>query len=307
MKDNLNNFKNKWTLVLLCIFSSIGVHAQWGEQWQNFEDMVFAEGTGNSYWVFDDNGNAYAANNSSQEFQYTVFTSNGDVLDYTFIDPEEISPFLSGLNEEQFDDFFSHSDIVLNEVTIKAGSTFNDQQFVNDVLDVYLEALDKYGLTHQAFYGSSGIYGWNDGSAELFWSEYMPITSSFSKFYNGLVSGSKSEMSLGAGLLLLDIISLGESSLITDTTATLLKPLMLGSTGRTVAYNLIEQMTMKQAIMHPELGMRIMENMGDPRWAGWTKMQLITQTQNGINVVVHYVAKWENGILVAIDDFKFVN
>lgn len=53
-----------------------------------------------------------------------------------------------------------------------------------------------------------------------------------------------------------------------------LKPLGLGSTGRTTANNLAEQMGMK-----------------DSRWSGWTKME--------------YKVKTENGVLKAVDNFKF--
>lgn len=87
--------------------------------------------------------------------------------------------------------------------------------------------------------------------------------------------------------------------------ASLLKPLGLGSTGRTTAANLVEQMAMKDAMANPQLGTRIMEGMKDTRWTGWTKMQYSVKTQNGVNAVVHYVGKWENGVLKAVDDFKF--
>lgn len=39
----------------------------------------------------------------------------------------------------------------------------------------------------------------------------------------------------------------------------------------------------------------------DPRWLGWRKM---TNT-NAHGVEIHYVAKFENGVIVAVDDFKF--
>lgn len=212
MKDILKKIESKWFLLFLCVFCSVGAQAQWGEQWQDFEDMAFGEGTGNSYWVFDDNGNAYAANNSDQEFQYTVFTSEGQILDYSYVDPQDVGIFLSGLDEEQFNNFFDNSERVLSEVTVGYGNNFDDEQFITDVVQSYVEALDRYGLNSQPYYGSSGAYGWNDGSAEIFWNEYMPITSSFSKFYNGVITGDKSDIALGAGLLALDILTLGEGS-----------------------------------------------------------------------------------------------
>jgi len=64
-------------------------------------------------------------------------------------------------------------------------------------------------------------------------------------------------------------------------------------------------MAMKEAMANPQLGTRIMEGMKDSRWLGWTKMQYTVKTQNGVNAVVHYVGKWENGVLKAVDDFKF--
>lgn len=48
-----------------------------------------------------------------------------------------------------------------------------------------------------------------------------------------------------------------------------------------------------------------MTGMKDSRWSGWSKMQHIVRTQNGSKAVIHYVGKWENGVLKYIDDFKF--
>lgn len=61
-------------------------------------------------------------------------------------------------------------------------------------------------------YVSSGAYGWNDGSAERFWNEYMPLTSSFNTFIEGAKNGNKSDMAWGAALFVLDIFSFGEGS-----------------------------------------------------------------------------------------------
>ena len=85
----------------------------------------------------------------------------------------------------------------------------------------------------------------------------------------------------------------------------LLKPLGLGSTGRTVANNLVEQMTMKNILNNPTLGKVVMTGMKDSRWFGWSKMQYTVTSENGIKFVIHYVGKFENGILKAVDDFKF--
>ncbi len=60
----------------------------------------------------------------------------------------------------------------------------------------------------------SGIYGWNDGSAERFWNKNMPITSSVYSFYNGAKNGDGSEMAWGAGFLFLDIATFGEGSVL---------------------------------------------------------------------------------------------
>ena len=73
-----------------------------------------------------------------------------------------------------------------------------------------------------------------------------------------------------------------------------------GSTGRTVAGNLTEQLAMKEVVSSPA-GTQIANIvMKDARWPaadGWVKM---TQRVNGIEV--HYV---RNTITGAVDDFKF--
>ncbi len=77
--------------------------------------------------------------------------------------------------------------------------------------------IDKYTRWEGTYFDrnnrGSGAYGWNDGSAERFWNEYMPITSSFYTFYTGAQSGSTSQMALGAVLLFVDVFTFGEGSI----------------------------------------------------------------------------------------------
>lgn len=84
-----------------------------------------------------------------------------------------------------------------------------------------------------------------------------------------------------------------------------LVPLGLGSTGRTVAGNLMEEMAMESVMKNPALGRVVEATLGDPRWLGWTKMHYSVTSSNGIKTVIHYVAKIENGVIKAVDDFKF--
>jgi hypothetical protein len=85
-----------------------------------------------------------------------------------------------------------------------------------------------------------------------------------------------------------------------------LKPLGLGSTGRTAAANLTEKLALKEIMNNPRLGTVVMEGMKDTRWLGWSKMQYVHRGLDGTTTTIHYVGRWENGVLNAIDDFKFV-
>jgi len=92
------------------------------------------------------------------------------------------------------------------------------------------------------------------------------------------------------------------------TTKEVLKPLGLGSTGRTTATNLTEKLAMKEAMSNPSAGKVIIHNMKDTsgRWHGWSKMQHVHTSPEGTKTVIHYVGKWEQGVLKAVDDFKFI-
>jgi hypothetical protein len=54
-------------------------------------------------------------------------------------------------------------------------------------------------------------------------------------------------------------------------------------------------------LSNPSQGM-ILKTIYDPRWPGWSKM-----AWNNAGVEIHYVGKWVNGILEAVDDFKFID
>ena len=84
-----------------------------------------------------------------------------------------------------------------------------------------------------------------------------------------------------------------------------LVPLGRGTTGRTAAANITEQLAMKEAMSNPSAGKVIMEGLKDSRWAGWSKMQYVHTSLNGKKTVIHYVAKFERGVIKYVDDFKF--
>lgn len=86
-----------------------------------------------------------------------------------------------------------------------------------------------------------------------------------------------------------------------------LKPLGLGFTGRTAAANLIEQLAMKEIMSNPTLGKTVMTGMKDSRWLGWNKMQYTHTALDGTKTTIHYVGQFKNGVLKAVDDFKFVS
>ena len=74
-----------------------------------------------------------------------------------------------------------------------------------------------------------------------------------------------------------------------------------GSSGRTVAGNLTEQLAMKEVVSSPGGRQLTRVVMSDPRWPaadGWVKM---SQNVNGVEV--HYVF---NTVTKAVDDFKFI-
>ena len=91
-----------------------------------------------------------------------------------------------------------------------------------------------------------------------------------------------------------------------------LKPLGRGSTGRIQPKNLHEKLAMIDAIAYSGSDIILNDSkrkiltkisINDPRWhysEGWVKA---SYDANGIEI--HYVLKHENGIVKAVDDFKF--
>jgi RHS repeat-associated protein len=77
----------------------------------------------------------------------------------------------------------------------------------------------------------------------------------------------------------------------------------IASTGRTEAANLTEKLAMEEIKSNPALGERIlrMKPLTDSRWKGWVKM-----TNNAAHgVEIHFNALFKDGVMVAVDDFKF--
>ncbi len=85
----------------------------------------------------------------------------------------------------------------------------------------------------------------------------------------------------------------------------ILIPLGKGSTGRVVARNIGEQLAMKAAMANPKDGLILPITINDSRWLGWTKMQYELIGLDG-KIYIHYVGKFENGVLMYVDDFKFI-
>ncbi|WP_442870426.1 RHS repeat-associated core domain-containing protein [Aneurinibacillus sp. Ricciae_BoGa-3] len=84
------------------------------------------------------------------------------------------------------------------------------------------------------------------------------------------------------------------------------KSLGRGSTGRTTANSLQEQLAMKEVLSNPLKGATRVptKNMNDPRWLGsegWVKMQKVVKTSKG-NINIHFNYNTKTG---KFDDFKF--
>jgi len=82
-------------------------------------------------------------------------------------------------------------------------------------------------------------------------------------------------------------------------------PLGRGSTGRTVARNLREQLAMEEVLSAPGGTHLKRIDMSDKRWPkseGWEKWQQIFEFDDGTQINIHYVKNPRTG---AFDDFKF--
>ena len=64
---------------------------------------------------------------------------------------------------------------------------------------------------------------------------------------------------------------------------------------------------MEAILKDPNMGSVIMGGspMNNPLWKGWLKMEYVVKSANGVNAQVHFVAKWVDGVMVEVDDFKF--
>ena len=83
-----------------------------------------------------------------------------------------------------------------------------------------------------------------------------------------------------------------------------------GSTGRTNPNTLEEKLFMESVMTDPTQGnvINMRRPMGDPRWNhsdGWEKVEAIHTQPSGHEINIHYVGQYDNGVLKAVDDFKF--
>jgi RHS repeat-associated protein len=95
-------------------------------------------------------------------------------------------------------------------------------------------------------------------------------------------------------------------------TKNVLKPLGLGSTGRTTAVNKYETIAMEKILSNPNLGTPIkkLSPMTDKsgRWDGWSKMYYNYVGPGGKNFQIHFNALFDDaGKMIKVDDFKFVD
>ena len=92
-----------------------------------------------------------------------------------------------------------------------------------------------------------------------------------------------------------------------------LKPLGLGSTAVlpaswAVPTRLAEQLALNEIQSNPGLATRLTTVLNDTRWPssnGWSKMTY--STGNNGEFEIHFVAQFKNGVMTAIDDFKFIS
>jgi hypothetical protein len=134
------------------------------------------------------------------------------------------------------------------------------------------------------------------------WSKEHPLTEQGLEYDNTLFD----LIFLGKGLF--STFSKAATEVVIGNAAkegTSLIPMGLGSTGRTVAANLTEQLAMEEAMSNPAAGKIIMQGLKDARWLGWSKMQYTHTGLDGSKTVIHYVGKFKNGVLKYVDDFKF--
>jgi RHS repeat-associated protein len=170
-------------------------------------------------------------------------------------------------------------------------------------------------LTHNEGYGGhyAGRYGYTiDGPVEYFGID-DPASGYYKPGRNGWASGAvhsnfddlgavlATELAVTSGV---GILGYGVNAF---RAAEGLKSLGLGTTGRITAENLTEQLAMKEAMSNPALGQVIerMKPLTDPRWFGWRKMQYEHIGLDGSKTIIHYNGQWSNGVLKAVDDFKF--
>jgi RHS repeat-associated protein len=155
-------------------------------------------------------------------------------------------------------------------------------------------------LLHQGVRETSMALGASEGTAE-----YVATGADISTIALGSIGSVKNfSVSYQASKLTLASKTTVIAEEAVKTSTSILKPLGLGSTGRTAAANLVEQLAMKEIMSNPTAGKTLINTMKDAsgRWNGWSKMS--NRTAHGVEI--HYNALWEDGVIKFIDDFKFI-
>ena len=120
------------------------------------------------------------------------------------------------------------------------------------------------------------------------------------------ISKGEAKLRIASGLANLGIVFTGLQA--ATASQYINENLSKGSTGRTEPKDLYEQIAMENAKkdpFHPGEGnvVRIVtDELGDKRWSGWEKWEIVFRTNEGRNITIHFDY---DPIFELFDDFKF--
>ena len=156
----------------------------------------------------------------------------------------------------------------LTELELAVSNLYKSKSAKNEAIKLFLSHKESYMLSAawgETRYHLSSIESWVDGLSMTSWTKGL-----FKNF------GKKAIKSSSASIQFLG----------------------RGSTGRTAALNLAEQIAMKEIVSNPQMGSVIIKGLKDSRWLGWDKFEYVHRGLDGTKITIHYVGKY-------VDDFKF--